>query len=71
MPQGKRERGKWIYKEQVVEDEGMVRLHNDPKSYFFRSSINTLNPIVSFHDAIAKYSTFIVITRRYNKSNQG
>ena len=37
MPQGKRERerGKWIYKERVVEDEGMVRLHNHPKSYFF------------------------------------
>ena len=43
MPQGKRERGKWIYKERVVEDEGMARLHNHPKSYFFRFSINTLN----------------------------
>ena len=30
-----RERGKWIYKERVVEDEGMARLHNHPKGYFF------------------------------------
>ena len=71
MPQGKRERGKWIYKERVVEDEGMVRLHNHPKSYFFPIFYKYLESIVSSNDAIPKYSTCIVITRRYNKSNQG
>ena len=57
-----------MYKERVVKDAGMVRLHNDPKSYFFSIFYKYLESIVPSNDAIPKYSTCIVITRRYNKS---
>ena len=55
----------WIYKERVVKDAGMVRLHNDPKSYFFPIFYKYLESIVPSNDAIPKYSKCIVITRRY------
>ena len=54
-----------MYKERVVEDAGMVRLHNDPKNYFFPIFYKYLESIVPSNDAIPKYSKCIVITRRY------
>ena len=54
-----------MYKERVVKDEGMVRLHNHPKSYFFPIFYKYLESIVPSNDAIPKYSKCIVITRRY------
>ena len=54
-----------MYKERVVKDAGMVRLHNDPKSYFFPIFYKYLESIVPSNDAIPKYSKCIVITRRY------